>query len=77
LEAGAVGAALVAAVGMGIYPNFEALKGVVKVDKVFQPQAQNYPVYDRLFRSYQESYGSLRHFYKRLNENSSGKEVCT
>ena len=76
LEAGAVGAALVAAVGMGIYPDFEALKGVVKVDKVFQPQAQSYPVYDRLFRSYQESYGSLRRFYKRLNENSSGEEVC-
>jgi xylulokinase len=76
LEAGAVGAALVAAVGMGIYPSFEALKQVVKVDKVFQPQEQNYPVYDRLFRSYQESYGSLRRFYKRLNENSSGEEVC-
>jgi len=76
VEAGAVGAALVAAVGMGIYPNFEALKGVVKVDRVFQPREQNYPVYDRLFRSYQESYGSLRRFYKRLNENRLGKEVC-
>jgi len=67
-EAGAVGAALVAAVGLGIYPGFEALKSVVKVDKVFQPREDNRRIYDSLFHSYQESYKSLRSFYKRLNE---------
>lgn len=67
-EAGAVGAALVAAIGLGIYPSFEALKDVVKVDKVFEPQEENRKVYDSLFHSYQEAYRSLRRFYKRLNE---------
>jgi xylulokinase len=67
-EAGAVGAALIAAIGMGIYPNFEALKDVVKVDKVFKPQEENRKVYDSLFNSYQEAYRSLRRFYQRLNK---------
>ncbi|UCC59663.1 MAG: FGGY-family carbohydrate kinase, partial [Dehalococcoidia bacterium] len=66
-EAGAVGVALIAAIGLGIYPNFEALKDVVKVEKVFEPQEENRDIYDSLFQSYQESYRSLRNFYKKLN----------
>ena len=72
-EAGAVGAALVAAIGLGIYPSFEALKDVVKVDKVFEPQEENRKVYDSLFHSYQEAYRSLRRFYKRLNDKRFDK----
>ncbi|MEE8469853.1 MAG: FGGY-family carbohydrate kinase [Dehalococcoidia bacterium] len=67
-EAGAVGAALVAAVGLGIYPSFEALRNVVKVEGLSEPQENNREVYDFLFHSYQEVYSSLRGFYKRLNE---------
>lgn len=67
-EAGAVGAALIAAVGLGIYPSFEALKNVVRVERVFEPQEENRRIYDSLFHSYQEAYGSLRRFYRRLNE---------
>lgn len=67
-EAGAVGAALIAATGMGIYPSFEALKDIVKVDRVFEPQEENRRVYNLLFNSYQQAYKSLRGFYKRLNE---------
>jgi len=67
-EAGAVGAALVAAVGLGIYPGFEALKNVVRVARVYEPGEDNREVYDSLFRSYRESYGSLKRFYRRLNE---------
>jgi xylulokinase len=67
-EAGAVGAAMVAAVGLGIYPNFEALKKVVNVDKAFEPEKKNREIYDSLYGSYQNAYSSLRGFYKRLNE---------
>ena len=81
VEAGAIGAALVAAVGLGVYPDFEALKKVVKVEKTFEPQKENSEIYDSLFHSYQEAYQSLRGFYKRLNERRSSqqqscKEVC-
>jgi xylulokinase len=67
-EAGAVGAAMVAAVGLGIYPDFESLKEVVSVEKAFEPEPKNREIYDSLYRSYQEAYRSLRGFYKRLNE---------
>ncbi len=67
-EAGAVGAALIAAIGLGIYPGFEDLKNVVSVDRVLEPQGENRKVYDSLFRSYQDAYRSLRSFYKRLNQ---------
>ena len=67
-EAGAVGAALVAAVGMGIYPDFESLRNVVKVDSVYEPQPGNSEIYDSLFHRYQEVYHNLRSFYRKLNK---------
>ncbi len=70
-EAGAVGAALVAAVGLGIYPSFESLKSVVKVEMLLEPQEENREIYDSLFHSYQDAYGSLKGFYRRLNEKRS------
>lgn len=66
-EAGAVGAALIAAVGLGIYDGFPALKGVVEVDKVFQPDSSNAMVYDRLYHCYKEVYGCLRDLYRKIN----------
>ena len=71
-EAGAIGAALVAAVGLGIYPGFEALESVTRVDKTYDPQQENFKTYDPLFDSFKESYGRLRVFHKRLNEKTSG-----
>lgn len=72
-EAGAVGAALVAMVGLGIHPNFESLKKVVKLDSVFKPLAENAEVYDSLFRCYKQVYQNLRDFYKRLNKSRFDK----
>jgi len=75
-EAGAVGAALVAAVGLGIYPDFESLRKVVKVDRTYEPQPENSEIYDALFHSYQEVYGSLRNFYRKLNKERFDKAAC-
>jgi xylulokinase len=74
-EAGAVGAALVAAVGMGIYPDFESLRKVVKVDSIYEAQSENYEIYDSLFHRYQEAYHDLRGFYRRLNK--ARLETCS
>jgi xylulokinase len=71
-EAGAVGAALVAAVGLGIYPSFEALESVTRVERTFEPREENFKVYDALFECFRESYRRLRPLYRRLNENTSG-----
>jgi xylulokinase len=67
-EAGAVGTALTAAVGLGLYPDFESLKKVVRVEREFEPQAHNAEVYDTLYQAYRRIYGSLRHLYRDVNQ---------
>jgi xylulokinase len=67
-EAGAVGTALTAAVGLGLYPDFESLKKVVRVERDFEPQAHNAQVYDTLYQAYRRIYGSLRHLYRDVNQ---------
>ena len=67
-EAGAVGAALTAAVGLGLYSNFEELRKVVQVEQEFEPQAANAEVYGILYRAYQRLYHSLRGLYREVNE---------
>lgn len=74
-EAGAVGAALVAGVGLGVYPDFASLKKVVRVEGVFEPQAENQEIYDTLFRAYQEVYRNLRGFYRKLNRDRFNRAV--
>jgi len=69
-EAGAVGAALVAAVGLGIYPSFEALESVTRVERTFEPRQENFKTYDEMFECFRESYGRLRPLYKKMNETS-------
>jgi xylulokinase len=66
-EAGAVGAALVAAVGLGLYPSFDVLRQVVQVDRQFDPRGENARLYDCLYRSYRDAYAGLKAFYRRLN----------
>ena len=68
-EAGAVGVAMAAAVGMGVYPDFESLKKVVTVFKAYEPQRQHAEVYDFLYESYKDIYKNLRKFYIRLNKH--------
>lgn len=67
-EAGAVGAALTAAIGLGLYPDFEALKDVVRVEREFEPQTCNAETYDCLYRAYRHIYSCLRKLYREVNE---------
>ena len=67
-EAGAVGMALTAAVGLGLYSGFEQLKNVVRVEREFEPQAGNAEVYALLYRTYKQLYGRLRGLYREVNE---------
>jgi xylulokinase len=67
-EAGAVGAALTSAIGLGLYPDFESLREVVHVEHEFEPQAQHAEVYDVLYGAYQDLYRRLRTLYREVNE---------
>lgn len=73
LDAGAVGIALTAAVGLGLHPDFEALKQIVQVERRFEPQACNAECYDSLYHIYQHLYGCLRGLYRQVNEKRFSK----
>jgi len=60
-------------VGMGIYPDFESLRKVVKVDSAYEPQGEDSGIYDSLFDRYQEVYRDLRSFYRKLNKERLDK----
>ena len=68
LEAGAVGIALTAAVGLGLYPDFAALKKIIRVERQFEPQVRNAACYDSLYLTYKRLYGCLRGLYREVNE---------
>ena len=65
----AVGAALVAAIGLDIYPSFEALKPLVPVDMVIEPDSSHQDTYDNLYSAYKRVYPSLKNLYHDLNRN--------
>jgi len=66
-EAGAIGAACIAAVGLGIYPDFEALKTVVRAAHSHEPRSAYASTYDTLFSQFKQVYTRLRPVYDRLN----------
>jgi len=68
LEAGAVGIGLTAAVGMGMYPDFLALKKVITVDRPFEPQACNADVYEQQYHTYRRLYDCLHNLYHDVND---------
>jgi xylulokinase len=68
MEAGAVGVALTAAVGLGIYPDFPSLKQVVRVEKIYEPQGCNRKCYDELYHAYRKIYTCLQSLYREVNQ---------
>jgi xylulokinase len=63
----AVGAALVAGIGLGIYPSFEALKPLVPVEFVVEPDDSHRDTYAELYAAYRRVYPALRDLYHDLN----------
>jgi xylulokinase len=63
----AVGAALVAAVGLNIYPSFESIRPLVPVEVVIEPDDSHQATYDRLYAAYRRVYPALRELYHDLN----------
>jgi len=77
-HAGARGAALIAALGLGAYPNFASLRDAVTVDTVFTPREENRKVYDEAFETLKETYRSLKKLYRRVNTGEKpGREPAS
>lgn len=67
-ERGAIGVALVAAIGLGVYPDFKALKEVIEVNRTFTPNSENREIYDFLFENYKDLYRHLKGISHRINK---------
>lgn len=66
-ETSGLGAAMCAAVGMGVYPNFSAaVQGMNRIEQTFKPNAQRSEWYDRCYHHlYRPWLTSLAHLYRR------------
>lgn len=65
--AGAIGAAMCAFVGSGLFTDFTSVNKIVKADKTFHPNPENRNIYDELFINYKDIYNSLKGTYSRAN----------
>jgi len=69
-ETSALGAAIDAAVGLKLYPDFQsAVKAMTRTGKVFEPVKENHSLYDNLYRRvYLKMYGQLRPLFKEIRD---------
>lgn len=66
-NAGAVGAALIAAVGLGIIGSIDNVGEFVKVSRRYTPNMSNKAIYDRYFNVFKSLYKSNRQNFSALN----------
>jgi xylulokinase len=67
-ETAAVGAAIVAAVGVGAHPDLEtAIRSMTSIDRRFEPDAERAPVYDRVFAAYRALHPQIAPIVRRLD----------
>jgi xylulokinase len=66
-HAGAIGAAIVCAVGLGAIDDFAHAKPLIRVARRLTPQAKNRAVYEKQYRVYRELHRHNRALFKRLN----------
>ncbi len=69
-EASGLGAAIDAAVGLGLYPDVSsAVSAMTRPGRTFEPDAAAHAIYDELYRRvYRQMYRQLRPLYERIRE---------
>lgn len=67
-ETSGLGAAIDAAVGLGLHPDFDtAVKAMTRIGQTFTPNPQHHATYDALYhRVYQKMYGRLQPLYRAI-----------
>jgi xylulokinase len=71
IEAAVLGAAILAAVGIGAYPDLEqAIAAMVRISRRLEPDERNAALYSRLLDSYRGLYPALRETNWRLHDLS-------
>lgn len=69
-ETSGLGAAIDAAVGLGLHPGFEAaVKAMTRIGRTFQPNPENRAIYDKLYRRvYLQMYSRLKPLYEEIRD---------
>ncbi len=67
LEAGAMGAALTVAVGLGVYPDMEAVDDLIPFDHTVNPNETVAARYDALYRAYRALYEATAPIFRQLH----------
>ena len=66
-EGPALGAALIAGVGVGVYSSFaEAVNGIIKVRKTIVPRIPNTKKYNQYYQLYKKLYYNLKEDFREL-----------
>lgn len=66
-EAGALGAAIIAGVGSGVFPSYEAgVETMVKLERTFEPDAQRHRLYQDRFEKYSRLWPLMRGYLRDL-----------
>jgi len=63
---GSVGAAMVAAVGLGIVDSLEKVKDIVPSDARYVPNAANHMAYEKYYQAFKKLYKANKNIYKEL-----------
>jgi xylulokinase len=66
LEAGAVGAALTVAVGLGVYPSMDAVDQLIGISREVRPDAARWKRYEGMYHEYRSLYDALVPIHRRL-----------
>ena len=66
-DVGAIGAAMLAAVGSGEFASLQEAAGLVRVNGTYRPDPANKAVYDRNFRVFRKLYAANRENFAMLN----------
>jgi xylulokinase len=68
LEAGAIGAALTVAVGLGVYPDIESVGELIPFSHAVEPRVSVAARYDALYREFQALYEATAPIFRRLHD---------
>ena len=67
-EATNFGAAIIAAVGIGLLPSFSAAKSFIKIDSINKPNPDNAPLYKEKLEIFRDTYLALQPIFERITK---------
>jgi len=66
-DVGTVGAAMIAAVGLGVHKDFDSLEKLFKVKAIFNPSTEHAKVYETMYDCFKKAYKGLTPIHNLLN----------